>query len=1222
MSVLQPRTIVELGTHGGYSYFTFCQAVRTLGLSTRCYAVDTWKGDAHAGFYGDEIFQGVVRHNEENYGDFSELLRCTFQEALPRFADGSIDLLHIDGCHSYDLVKSDYKSWRSKLSDRSVVLFHDTAVLDRGFGVHRLWDELKSERPGFAFVHCYGLGVLGYGPDLPPAIALLLEEMADTEALSTMREIYSRLGSTISAEIQRKAEVGQLARQIHALQHQVSTLGAEAQALRRAQSTATMALRRKEKTRSATRDKTKALRKVHRKQKARMHHLVARLKEQDSFRWWLARPWRKLSRLVSPALGAKRHKHKDPASEILPAPEGERNSKRRRKGAGRRPAEAASGSAREGGAAKRARGSNGKDRSGKNKARPASVDPTPARQDAEVTTAQALVIPFGEIEGAAPQPASTVAVHLHLFYVEMLDEFVGRLRNISFPFDLYVSVAGEPNRDAVGERLRSDVPLARNLVVKAVENRGRDLKPFFCDFGPTLVSYDLVCHIHSKKSPHNRRKSDWRRQLLHNIIGSPKTVAEIVGLFEGQPTLGLVFPEYHPELANQIGWGGNRDLAVHLAGRMGLAEPPAQLSLFSAGSMFWTRGKAMAPLVDVLADDDFPDEEGQVDGTMAHAIERLFAGAVVQGGYSAVQVTADIAYSGANVYALNRRYEHPGESRLAENILRYRRERTAGNRTAVFTAITGGYEDLLIPEYLDPRLDYLCFVDRSQNDLGMYDVRPIQYFSIDPTRSARFVKTHPHILLDDYDVAIWIDANVLIKSDLSAFIDGVLESGRPFGTIAHPMRSSVYEEADECTRARKDRPATIRRQIARYRAEGLPAETGLIESNLMVWNLRHPSTRRILDLWWREIENGSRRDQLSLPYVLWRLGETWHSLLSENHSVRDHPGFAFFRHGAQQDRPIPNPLVVPQRFIDPLVPSEPYSAVKEERLRHLTDRTIDIVLCIHNALTYAVACLESVEPTMLPAHRLILVDDGSDPETADYLTGFAASRPNTILHRNPVAQGYTRAANIGLRLSTAEIVILLNSDTVVAGDWQLKLADALLATPGAGIAGPMSNAASHQSMPDHLGTIDQTAINELPPGVDVAAMNDHCEEWSSADALPFVPVIHGFCLAIRREVIDSIGLFDEESFPSGYGEENDYCFRAADAGFVLVVATHTYVFHAKTKSYAPEVRQKLAGAGTEALRRKYDVARLMITNSSMQANPLLDAMRRKSLTLYAGTGPA
>lgn len=158
MRELRPRIFVELGVYQGESYFTFCQSVEENGLATQCYGIDTWRGDIHAGFYGPEIGREVAEYNSR-YSSFSHLMALRFKEALSHFAEGSIDLLHIDGAHRYEDVKEDFESWRPKLSRTGIILFHDVEVRERGFGVYRLWKEIARPRASFVFEFGYGLGV-------------------------------------------------------------------------------------------------------------------------------------------------------------------------------------------------------------------------------------------------------------------------------------------------------------------------------------------------------------------------------------------------------------------------------------------------------------------------------------------------------------------------------------------------------------------------------------------------------------------------------------------------------------------------------------------------------------------------------------------------------------------------------------------------------------------------------------------------------------------------------------------------------------------------------------------------------------------------------------------------------------------------------------------------------------------------------------------------------
>ena len=194
---MRPATLVELGTHFADSYFAFCKSVQTHGLNTRCYAVDTWAGDEHAGAYSDEVYGRVKQHHDKHYAGFSQMMRMRFDQALEHFSDGSVDLLHIDGLHTYEAVKEDFTTWLPRLSDRAVVLFHDTAVREGDFGVWRYWEEVSAEYPHLNFSHSNGLGVLLVGKNQPESLRALVAAWADPAQQHNLASLFATLGDRI-----------------------------------------------------------------------------------------------------------------------------------------------------------------------------------------------------------------------------------------------------------------------------------------------------------------------------------------------------------------------------------------------------------------------------------------------------------------------------------------------------------------------------------------------------------------------------------------------------------------------------------------------------------------------------------------------------------------------------------------------------------------------------------------------------------------------------------------------------------------------------------------------------------------------------------------------------------------------------------------------------------------------------------------------------------------
>ncbi len=198
----RPVTVVELGTYSGSSFAAFCQAIAACGSNSKCYGIDLWEGDIHMGKFDEALFQEISDYVSTNYPQIAVLIRKDFNEAASDFEDHSIDLLHIDGTHTYEAVSNDFHTWFPKLSDRAVVLFHDTNVnventgpASERFGVQKFFSSVKPAYPHFEFSHCWGLGVLVVGKNASPAVLELVELAKPAEFAA----YFSSKGAAVSA---------------------------------------------------------------------------------------------------------------------------------------------------------------------------------------------------------------------------------------------------------------------------------------------------------------------------------------------------------------------------------------------------------------------------------------------------------------------------------------------------------------------------------------------------------------------------------------------------------------------------------------------------------------------------------------------------------------------------------------------------------------------------------------------------------------------------------------------------------------------------------------------------------------------------------------------------------------------------------------------------------------------------------------------------------------
>ena len=648
METLKPASLVELGTHGGYSYFAFCQAVQTLALDTRCYAVDSWAGDEHAGFYGEHIFQRVQKHNHTNYVAFSTLIRATFDDAVGQFEDGSIDLLHIDGRHFYDDVKHDFESWRLKLSDHAVVLFHDTNVRERDFGVYKLWAELSEKFPSFEFLHGHGLGVLAFGSNPPEKLTTFFEAAGDAKVAADMRQIYSRLGDSFKSDYaksqlvqtlkEREAWSVKLEQDVKILRQDLKTQqsrSAELEAV--AQKMGTELFMQSEYYGGQLKGQIEKNESLEVKLDARMTSI--RLMK-SSVSWRITAPLRSVKRIKIRLVKAAKQSIFNGARSFyrnLPLPLTLKQKAAHVLMGALSPFIAKTGVYRNW---QLSRGAN-----------QVSADPfenrsrwyRPHREVARpIDIDYSLAVPFEYAPTLTEGPR--LAVVLHIFYDAMAVEFQRYLRHIPFAFDVYVSTDTEAKKDRITTAFKG-WNLGK-LDVRVTENKGRDIAPKLIGFKDVYDHYDYTLHIHTKGSAHDDILATWRGHLLENLIGSTDIVKSVFEVFQRNPDVGMIAAQHFEPCRHWINWGDNFKTASAFAKRMGFEISPTTALDFPSGSMFWARTSALKPLLELdLSFDDFPAERGQIDATPAHAIERLYYHVCEHAGFKWLKVAAPDVYA-------------------------------------------------------------------------------------------------------------------------------------------------------------------------------------------------------------------------------------------------------------------------------------------------------------------------------------------------------------------------------------------------------------------------------------------------------------------------------------------------------------------------------------------------------------------------------------------------
>lgn len=191
------------------------------------------------------------------------------------------------------------------------------------------------------------------------------------------------------------------------------------------------------------------------------------------------------------------------------------------------------------------------------------------------------------------------------------------------------------------------------------------------------------------------------------------------------------------------------------------------------------------------------------------------------------------------------------------------------SKLIIYTVIIGGYDTLKEPEFIDNNCDYICFTDNHKLTSNTWQIRLIKNTGLDNTRFQRMYKVLSHRFLSEYEYSIYIDGNVRIIGSFRDFIKKEWK-GAPLLGLKHPSRDNIYDEAEACINFNKDDPEIIKNQIERYKNEGYKAINCLIASGILFRRHMDKQLIKVMEDWWEEIRNNSRRDQLSFCYVCWK----------------------------------------------------------------------------------------------------------------------------------------------------------------------------------------------------------------------------------------------------------------------------------------------------------------------------------------------------------------
>ena len=441
---------------------------------------------------------------------------------------------------------------------------------------------------------------------------------------------------------------------------------------------------------------------------------------------------------------------------------------------------------------------------------------------------------------------------------------------------------------------------------------------------------------------------------------------------------------------------------------------------------------------------------------------------------------------------------------------------------------------------------------------------------------------HPHLFFDEYDIAIWIDASIIVLKDIYPMLEEFLLSKLPIAFTEHPDRRDVFSECEAVIKHKRDDARVVNKQKIKYMQLGFN-HNNLVQTGLIMFNLRNKKLKGFLDIWWKECNTLSKRDQLSVNFAISISKINYFKLIRHPQSLTTDSRFTYIKHGSLSYLTKKLISKVQKRVIDP------YSKVGFTKSYKKIPFSVNIIIWGHeNNLEHLEKCLNSIKNnTGDRDYKIVIILSKIDLDISTKKDIKSTFQCEIIYCKKDVE--YIEMINKFLTSSKSDLSVVLKSDTIVNKNWIEKLHLVATSHKEIGIVGPLSNVF-------HLSNMN----TRYPDNGE--KINQCCEEVASNNIWPYTSFIYPTCFVLTKGVIKRVGIFNILLADSFMATVHDYLLRAQNQGFLTALAINTFVFHLNLEDDKYLNQNYL---NNDLFIKSYDIYRPERSIKSLKKNPLL-----------------